>query len=128
MQEVTIDADFARFGNKSYAINKINTVEVRSERLGGNAGWIILSIIVVLFLFAMLGSAVSEGSPRTEYFIIVVLLGGWAWALKRRAKRERHSLFLMTSSSEAQALQSEDKEMILGLRDQIERAMAGKLV
>lgn len=28
---VSVDRDFARFGNKSYAINKINSVEVRQH-------------------------------------------------------------------------------------------------
>lgn len=29
---VSVDRDFARFGSKSFAINKIHTVEVRARR------------------------------------------------------------------------------------------------
>ena len=35
---ITVDNDFARFGSKSYAINKINSVEVRERKLGGRGG------------------------------------------------------------------------------------------
>jgi MYXO-CTERM domain-containing protein len=49
----------------------------------------------------------------------------WFW---RRSKIVEYQLFLMTSSSEAQAISSRDPAMIDTLRDRIESAMAGKLL
>jgi hypothetical protein len=43
MSLVSVDRDFARFGSKSYAINKINTVEVRERK--PHAFWPALALL-----------------------------------------------------------------------------------
>lgn len=112
---VTVDDDFARFGGKSYAINKINSVEVRKRHPYGQSAAFLCGLITIIFLFA------SAGSPA---FIVLALVFGFltylAW---RRAKIVEYQLFLMTSSSEAQAFVTRDGEEVQALRDKIERAM-----
>jgi len=58
---------------------------------------------------------------------IAVLFGFLAYRAWKRSKIVEHQLFVMTSSSEAQAIASRDGDMIRTLRDRIERAMAGQL-
>jgi hypothetical protein len=113
---VSVDRDFARFGSKSYAINKINSVEVRERHPYGTAG---------MFL-AGLGAVICVLSGG-QWILLGLIFGGlayWAW---RRSQIVEYQLFLMTSSSEAQAFVSRDGEAINRLRDRIERAMAGQL-
>ncbi len=64
---VTVDQDFARFGSKSYAINKINTVDVRERSPNGPAVCFIgvfALIVGLMLLFA------------TIWGILVVIGGG----------------------------------------------------
>jgi len=37
--DISVDDNFARFGTKSYAINKINSVDVRSRAMAAGCGW-----------------------------------------------------------------------------------------
>ena len=113
---VSVDSDFARFGSKTYAINKINSIEVRRRYPYGQGA---------ILLFALLAIACLLGGAAT--FVLVIIFGGlavWAW---RRSRIVEYQLFLMTSSSEAQAIASRDGDMIDRLRDRIERAMTGQL-
>jgi hypothetical protein len=121
---VSVDRDFARFGNKSYAINKINSVEVRERRPHGSAGTILLGGMALIFLVLAFQS--MDGSGATDVFVALLCAAAtyWAW---RRSKIVQYQLFLMTSSSEAQAISSRDGEMIGRLRNRIESAMAGQL-
>jgi hypothetical protein len=113
---VSVDRDFARFGNKSYAINKINSVEVRQRHPYGTAGMFLAGLGAVICVL-------SGGG----WIILGVIFGGLAYWLWRRSRIVEFQLFLMTSSSEAQAFVSRDGEMIDRLRNRIERAMSGKL-
>lgn len=123
MQEnipISVDKDFARFGNKSYAINKINSVEVRARHPHGQGA-------VVLFGLLAIFSLLATPSAGGQMVVIATFFGAltvWAW---RRSKVVEYQLFLMTSSSEAQAISSLDGEMIGRLRNRIERAMSGQL-
>lgn len=117
---VKVDSDFARFGSKSYAINKINSVEVRTDRPTGDAGWIICGIIALLCLLSGLGGGGSGIFMLCAVFALV------AAGLYHSAQKRIHKLFLMTSSSEAQALQSEIKEEVDSLRAAIEQAMVAR--
>lgn len=122
---VSVDRDFARFGKKAYAINKINSVEVRERHPYGSAGVILLGGLTLLFL----GMAVSATDPaqRPTSLLLAILCGGaayWSW---RRSKIVEYQLFLMTSSSEAEAISSRDGQMIDRLRERIEKAMSGQL-
>ena len=122
---VTVDRDFARFDNKSFAINKINTVEVRSRRPyspNAHVAWGLMALIS-LMLF-------SSGTAGGIVFALL-LCGFFAFLAFRAWKRSKvveYQLFLVTSSGAVQAIKSEDVSMIDGLRNKIERAMAGKFV
>lgn len=118
---VSVDRDFARFGNKSYAINKINTVEVRRRHPHGQGAMVLFGLLAIICLFA------AAGGGGGGAFLVGAIFGAltyWAW---RRSQVIEYQLFLMTSSSEAQAISSLDGGMIDGLRDRIERAMTGQL-
>ena len=115
--QVSVDRDFARFGNKSYAINKINSVEVRERSphsQNAALGWGLLAVIFLL-------SALGGGGGFASFLALVFgALAYWAW---QRSKVREYQLFLMTSSSEAQAIVSRDSNHILSLRETIEQAM-----
>jgi hypothetical protein len=118
---VSVDCDFARFGSKSYAINKINSVEVRRRHPHGQGLMFAFGLLTIICFLSALGG--GGGSM----FVLLVIFGAlafWAW---RRSRILEYQLFLMTSSSEAQAITSRDPDMIDGLRNRIERAMAGQL-
>lgn len=123
MATVSVDNDFARFGAKSYAINKINSVEVREVRpykMGGAVFW---GLAAALFLLGGLGSLASPQDSSAGFFVIAVVCAFLAYWFWQRAKIREYRLFLMTSSSEAQAFVSRDREEVLSLRDSIEAAM-----
>ena len=113
---ISVDRDFARFGKKAYAINKINTVDVRSSRPHGQSG-------IVLWTF---GALICLFFGPVGWLLALCCLGlaYYAWKL---SKIIEYGLFLRTSSSEAQALTSRDEEYILSLREHIEAAMAGRM-
>jgi hypothetical protein len=118
---VSVDRDFARFGSKSYAINKINSVEVRKRYPHTHLGTFLLGLLT--FICAM--SAVGGGGAGAWVLAAICAAGAyWAW---RRSQIIEYQLFLMTSSSEAQAISSRDGDLIDRLRNRIEQAMTGQL-
>lgn len=126
--QVSVDRDFARFGSKTYAINKINSVEVRARKPHGQRAvylWGLLSLICVLSFMGSMSDPKSDTSAGILFF--AALFGFLAWRAWLRSQIIEYQLFLMTSSSEAQAISSRDVDMIASLRDRIERAMAGQL-
>jgi hypothetical protein len=62
-----------------------------------------------------------------EMIALAVVFGGLAFLAWKKSQVVEYQLFLMTSSSEAQAITSQDSEMIFGLRHRIEQAIAGQL-
>jgi hypothetical protein len=127
---VSIDRDFARFGSKSFAINKINTVDVQARRPHSqNAffGWG-LAAAISLLLFAGGSENPNAGGGGTALAVFLCALFGFlAFRAWKRSKIVEYQLFLVTSSGAVQAIKSEDASMIDGLRDRIERAMTGRL-
>jgi len=126
--EVSVDRDFARFGAKSYAINKINSVEVRERRPFGQGAMFVWGLLALMCGLSFLGQ-LSDGLTGAGLFTLILgtLFGYLAYRSWLRSKIVEYQLFLMTSSSEAQAISSRDGSMIGRLRDRIERAMAGQL-
>jgi hypothetical protein len=126
---VSVDRDFARFGSKSFAINKINTVDVRAHRPHSQSAWfgwgLLAAICLLLFVGRESGSSASGGTNAAAFLCLVFgILALRAW---KRSKIIEYQLLLVTSSQAVQAIKSEDAEMIDGLRDRIERAIAGRL-
>lgn len=122
---ISVDRDFARFGSKSYAINKINTVEVRERQPHGMGGVIIAGLIAGICFVAGFGQISQQGGGG-QTIVIGLLLAGLAFWLWKRTKIIEYQLFLMTSSSETQAFVSNDHDEVMGLRDSIESAMTGR--
>lgn len=122
---VFVDDDFARFGGKSYAINKINSVEVRERKPYSRRPAILGALCAVLMALAFLGSISAPGGPFPIMLGIAAVLGWLAWRGFKKAKIREHLLFLMTSSSETQAYIARDQVEVDSLREQIERAMLG---
>lgn len=121
--DITIDNNFARFGAKSFAINKINSVEVRSETVPGSkayrALWTLAAVFVILTI-----SNIVQGEAATGSFVaaaVLGLLGFFMW--EKRHDVTTHRLFLVTSSAEAQAFVTHDWNDITELRTAIEDAM-----
>ena len=122
---ISVDKDFARFGSKSYAINKINTVEVRERQPYGLGSAVICGLIGLAAVGIGRGQMnTHNGSPAGMIVVGVMFLGLTVWLWKRSTIVE-YQLFLMTSSSEAQAYTSRDQDEVLSLRDSIEAAMVG---
>lgn len=113
--DISVDDDFARFGAKSYAINKINTVEVRKEepKLGTAAGMALIGLILVL---------ISIRDFNIGLIGIGLVLLGAAYLIFRGAG-PTYRLFLMTSSSEVQAFETQDEDQVIELRNAVEAAM-----
>ena len=122
MTVVRVDDDFARFGAKSYAINKINSVEVRERQPHGKAGALLCGILGMLLLLGAAGE-LSDGKDATSTIVLGLALCGIAYWQWQRTKIREYRLFLMTSSSETQAFVTRDEVEVASLRTQIEAAM-----
>lgn len=125
---VSVDADFARFGNKSYAINKINSVEVRSRRPYGQGAMFVWGLLAIICGLSGLGQLADAAGGAILTLAFAVLFGFLAWKAWQKSHVVEYQLFLMTSSSEAQAFVSRDGDEVQALRDRIEGAMARKPV
>lgn len=116
--DVRVDDSFARFGGKSFAINKINSVEVRSETKPGSGTYVLWAIIAL----ALLVAAVMQRS--LGWFVFAALSAFFAWrSWERKQPTTTYRLFLVTSSSEAQAFETTDADQVEMLRGAIEDAM-----
>lgn len=114
-EEIMIDDHFVRFGSKSYALDKINSVEVRSGKPQGITGAVILALVAVAVAFA-----------GPVGMVIAIVFAVLAWRQWQRRDRRQHQLFLMTSSGEAQAIESYDGDHVHAFRSAIEAAMRGQ--
>lgn len=108
---VSIDADFARIGAKSYAINKINSVEIKTRYPNSRT----------LPLIAAFGIVIALLSKSFTAAVLLAALAAWLWW---RSRIVEYQLYLTTSSAEIAALKSADLDFITGLRNKIESAMA----
>lgn len=120
--QVSVDRDFARFGSKSYAINKINTVDVVFYHPHSRNAALVWGFLGVVVLLGMLGNGFNAAA-----MILVIALGSIAWWSWQRSKIVEYRLMLATSSGAVQAITSRDEEWMLGIRRRIEAAIAGKL-
>src|SRR3954451_22242501 len=113
---VSVDRDFARFGSKAYAINKINTVDVTAKRPHSqNAffGWGLLAAICLLLFAGGDKSGVNNGSAVGLLLCLVfAFLAYRAW---KRSKIVEYYLMLVTSSHSVQAIKSLDSSFIQGV-------------
>lgn len=126
---VSVDRDFARFGSKSFAINKINTVEVKARHPHSQKAFFAWGLLGLICLLLFAGGQQDSGASGATVFALLLcaFFAFLAYRSWKRSKIVEYQLFLMTSSQAVQALKSEDGGLIEGLRDRIERAMAGRL-
>lgn len=128
---ISVDEAFARFGTKTYAINKINSTDVRERALIGARGYYlwfpIAAFITLFFVFAYLTP--DNGNGRTGGLIIVGIPMVLFWWLTirsygRRGTKYSYELYLTMSSRDQQALVSPNREDVEELKFAIETAMA----
>ena len=112
---IKVDRDFARFGSKSYSIDKINTVDVRIVPPGTCLPIFLMFLSGFFILVALI--AQNEGLGLFGMIIGIAAYGVY------KSRKTEYSLFLVTSSSEAQAYSTTDWSQIDELRKAIELAM-----
>jgi len=81
----------------------------------------LVSLICVLVFFGSLSA--SEG-PSFIVLTLAAIFGFLAYRAWLNSKIREYQLFLMTSSSEAQAYVTRDREEVFRLRSKIEEGMA----
>lgn len=117
---ISVDRDFARFGSKTSAITKINTVDVRVVPPKRGLAFILIVIGVLIFL-----GNLAPGNQAVGGFVTAAMFMG-AGALLWMNAKPLYQLFLMTSSSEVQAYESKDQSEIMELRHAVESKMVGR--
>lgn len=118
---ITVDENFARFGSKSFAIDKVNSVEVRRQKVG-NPWAVVATVIALVCLLIVLPD--PGGSPVA--LILLLVFGFAAFYGYKNPPKDKIHLYRITSSSEAQAFESTNGDEVLDLRDAIENAMVAK--
>lgn len=116
---VTVDDNFARFGAKSYAINKITSVEVRKHERH-KSGWLFFAIFGGLILIVGLGQLTKDGGQSAATIALGALMLVPAYFLHRSRVVRSFELFLATAAGEVQATKSENGDAIEELRQAIE--------
>lgn len=124
---ISIDTSFARFGSKSYAIDKINSVEIRAQKRPGGCSGIIMLLLGVALAIAGVGALIGHDAKSAATGLIIgIVLIVWALRIQRSSRIVDYTLVLTTSSAEAQAIRTTDRDEVEQVRDAIETAMAGK--
>ena len=117
---ISVDKDFARFGSKSYAINKINTVDVRERNPYGSLMLVIGGLCLLISILVCVTNF-TGGS-----FVVALAFAGityWGWL---RSQTVVYDLYLKTSSSDVQAYESRDGNEVTKLRVAVEQAMIAR--
>lgn len=118
---VTVDRNFLRVGSKSYAVDKIGSIDIRTRRERGS------QLPYAFWLAAAVCVAIAVHSREIEVGLLAVVLAGIGFLLRERARpRVSHSLVLLTTAGETQAFESSNMEEICDVRDAIEAAMTDR--
>lgn len=120
---ISVDANFVRVGGKSYAINKINSVEVRERKPHGAGAAYIWGLLAAPSLLIGVVAMAHDAGGGVIFLGLGALFAWLAYAAAQRAKIREYSLILMTSSGEAQAVITRDESEVQDLRTEIETAM-----
>jgi hypothetical protein len=118
---VSVDDKFARFGSKSFAINKITSIDVRSEVTPADTSWKGLAAVAGLLIIV----AIFNLQMAPLCVLIALVVGYFAWlGYKKSMIKTVHRLFVVTSGSEVQAYETSDGNEIGDLRSALEDAMS----
>lgn len=124
MGVISVDRDFVRFGQKSYATSKINSIEVREyqpHKHDSGLGFILFAGVAFL-----IGVSTGSSAGTITGGLVAAFLGWMAKLVRDRRKIVHYQLYLMTSSSETQAFVTDDANEVYELRDRIEAAMMAR--
>ena len=124
--DVSIDGDFARFGSKSYAIDKITSVDVRGRERQAGCVPVVLIIIGVFIGLAAAGMFADDTKQAIVTGLVAVVLILWGSRLQTKKRLTDYTLLLTTSSAEVQATQTTDGDEVAKMRTAIEAAMVAK--
>lgn len=127
--QFTVDRDFVRIGDKSFAVRQINSVEIRTAtKLGSKSYrmWFTLAVLSALPLLAMAASG-SEGLAGPAILTILFVALGIRSYSNRQAE-STYTLSLVTSSGDNTALVTQDRAQIEQMRDAIEKAISERAV
>ena len=116
---ITIDDKFARFGSKSFAINKITSVDVRSKRKTGSRGFIFWFGLAAISAIV----ALTVGPAANVVLAALAAIPGW-FSWRHRHPSYTYLLFLVTSGNETQAFATTDRDEVQRLRSALEEAMS----
>ncbi|AXB75456.1 DUF6232 family protein [Novosphingobium sp. P6W] len=116
--KVSVDQHFARFGSKSYAIDKINSVDVRIDKKNSNV-WMLFAICALM--------ALTIGFKSIGGWAVILVFSVIAFLTYRNQPAPVYHLMLATSSGEIQATSAGDRDAIADLRNAIESAMTQKV-
>lgn len=122
---VTVDESFARFGSKSYAINKITSVDVRVHEKS-SSGWLIFGIVAALVIIAGLGQIKTDVGAAVGTMVVGAALFIPAVLMYPKRISRTYTLLLATAAGEVQALAGANGEAMQELRDAIETRIAAK--
>lgn len=76
---VSVDAHFARFGSKSYAINKINSVDIREARPHGEGAIWVWGLLSLISMLAFVGSLSSPEGISVGGLVLAAIFGFLAY-------------------------------------------------
>jgi hypothetical protein len=124
---VTVDKDFARFGSKAYAINKINSVDVTYHHPHNRHAPLLWGMAALVLVLTGIGGGSDDGGIMPGVILIGIFCGFMAWRAWHRSKIREYRLMLATSSGSVQAVTSRNEDFIFEIRQRLERAIAGTL-
>jgi hypothetical protein len=119
-----VDGNFVRIGRKSFVLDKINCVEIKSVKR--HPGAVLLAFMLAIMGLPLTLAALATAQPAMAV-IGLCLVGGAVFAYRSRNIFE-HTLVLTTSSRDVAAMKSRDFETIDCLRQQIEEGMTRRTV
>lgn len=119
--QVSVDRNFVRVGSKSYAVDKIGSIDIRTRHVPPNRKYLLLWIGAVFAFLAGINPL------RWDLMALAAFLFGAGYVVHREAKSKHfHSIVLLTTAGEAVAFESSDIEEIADIRDAIEAAMVAR--
>lgn len=114
--DFSIDRNFVRVSVKSYAINKINLVAVRTATQKGSLAYISFWIIAGLFTLGMIAGIMSGKVAFGVFALtsICAFLGELSYA--PRTDTNANSLLLVTTSGSVTAVTTTVRDEIVSIR------------